>query len=83
MAHRRGGEPVRNSGALLGRKFTARTARSLLQQLALNRGRIIPRQRALALAVAALFLGRGEGHPGNVTASETRPPAAAGRQPGY
>jgi hypothetical protein len=60
---------------------TARTAPPL-QQRALGHVRVVSHNGALPLAVAPLFLGRAQGHAGNVTALELGPPAAPARNHG-
>jgi hypothetical protein len=61
-------QPVRESDALLGRQLLA--PRRLFQQRALAPVGVTLHQGALAGAVTRLFLGRAQGHPGNVTALE-------------
>jgi hypothetical protein len=61
-------QPVRESDALFGRQLLA--SRRLFQQRALAPVGVTLHQGALAGAVTRLFLGRAQGHPGNVTALE-------------
>jgi hypothetical protein len=79
---RRVRELVRNSGALLNRKFTTLAALDLLQQRLLDQIRTAVRQGALALAVASLFLGGGQGHTVTLPHLTNGPPAAFTRQGG-
>jgi hypothetical protein len=66
MAVRQVRQPVRESDALLDRQLLA--PRRLFQQRALTPVGVTLHQGALASAVTRLFLGRAQGHPGNVTA---------------
>ena len=79
---RRVRELVRNSGALLNREFAALAALDVLQQRLLDQVGTVARQGALALAVAFLFLGGGQGHTVTLPQLTDGPPAARARQRG-
>jgi hypothetical protein len=73
---RRVRELVRNSGTLLNREFAALAALDVLQQRLLDQVGTVERQGALALAVAFLFLGGGNGHTVTLPQWTHGPPAA-------